>query len=221
VVLVLFVLLTFGGGYYFFAVQAQAAVSAPAALVVINQPVDVDDRPGIPGEALNGGAKVHTGPGAHAAIQFPDGTSVRMSPDTTLTLAETQLQKDGTLQAAGVTQKVGRTFTSVQHLASGASFKVGGHSVTAQVRGTEFEVLVRGNNTNLIKVFDGIVTVSGISTATLKAGEQIDADANGRLSNQRPIQADVQDPYRSCRSARRRRRTATTPVPRSRRVVRV
>jgi hypothetical protein len=195
VALLLVVLLAGGGGYYFFVVQAQAAVSAPASLAVINQPVDVDQRPAIPGEALNPGNTVHTGAGGHAGIHFPDGSFVRMSPDTTVTVTSAQLQKDGTLQSASVVQKIGRTFTSVQHLAGGASFKVGGHSVSAQVRGTEFEVLVRGDNTNLIKVFDGTVVVSGATTATLKAGEQIDADANGRLSNQRPIQPDVLDPY--------------------------
>jgi FecR protein. len=145
-------LLVVGSGYYFFVVQAQAAVAAPAALAVINQPVDVDGNPGIPGEALNPGNTVHTGTGGHAAIQFPDGSYVRMSPDTSVTLTAVQLQKNGNLQSASVIQKVGRTLTSVQHLATGASFQVGGHSVSAQVRGTEFEVLVRSNGTNLIKV---------------------------------------------------------------------
>lgn len=194
-VVVLAVLLAGAGGYYFFVVQAQAAVSAPAALVIVNQPVDVDGHPGIPGQALNPGNTVHTGAAAHAAIQFPDGSYVRMSPDTSVQLTAVQLQKNGNLQSASLVQKVGRTLTSVQHLASGASFQVGGHSVSAQVRGTEFEILVRANGTNLIKVFDGTVTVRGATSAQLTAGQQIDADANGRLSNQRPIQPDPQDPY--------------------------
>ncbi len=188
-------LLFVGGGYYFFVVQAQAAVAAPASLVVINQPVQVDGNPGIPGEPLNPGNTVQTGTGGHAAIQFPDGSVVRMSPGTSVTLTAVHLQKDGNLQSASVVQKVGRTLSTVQHLVAGASFEVGGHSVTAQVRGTQFEVLVRANGTNLIKVFDGTVRVVGATTATLTAGQQIDVDANGRLSNQRAIQADPQDPY--------------------------
>jgi hypothetical protein len=194
-VFVLVLLLVGGSGYYFFVVQAQAAVAAPAALAVINQPVEVDGNPGIAGEALNPNNTVHTGAGGRAAIQFPDGSYVRMSPDTTVTLTAAQLQKNGTLQSASVSQKIGRTFSSVEHLATGASFQVGGHSVSAQVRGTKFEVLVRKDNTNLIKVFDGTVTVTGRSTVRLTAGQQIDADANGRLSNQRAIQPDPQDPY--------------------------
>ena len=194
-VVVLVLLLVGGSGYYFFVVQAQAAVSAPAALAVINQPVEVDGNPGIAGEALNPNNTVHTGAGGRAAIQFPDGSYVRLSPDTSVTLTAAQLQKNGTLQSASVSQKIGRTFSSVEHLATGASFQVGGHSVSAQVRGTKFEVLVRKDNTNLIKVFDGTVTVTGRSTVRLTAGQQIDADANGRLSNQRAIQPDPQDPY--------------------------
>src|SRR6267378_1618066 len=177
IAIVLVVLLVVGGGYFFFIAQAQAAVPSPAALVVITTPVDVD--------ADN---SARTGEGGHAAIQFPDGSYVRMAPNTVVTVTSAQLTHDGNLQSASLVQKIGRTFTNVQHLATGATFQVGGHSVSAQVRGTQFEVLVRDNNTNLIKVFDGTVKVSGKSTATLTAGQQIDADANGALSNQRPIQ---------------------------------
>src|SRR3984893_10056687 len=191
---VLAVLLIVGGGYYFFVVQAQAAVSAPAALTVINQPVDVDGNPGIAGQALNPGNTVHTGAGGHAAIQFPDGSFVRMSPDSSVKLTAARLQNNGNLQEASVVQTIGRTFSSVQHLVGGASFQVGGHSVSAQVRGTEFEVLVRSNGTNLIKVFDGTVTVTGSTTIKLTAGQQVDVDANGKISGQRTIQPAPQDP---------------------------
>ena len=192
--LVLVCLLVVGGGYYL-VVQAQAAVPAPASLVVVNQPVQVDGNPGTPGESLNPGNTVDTGTGGHAGIQFPDGSLIRMSPGTSLTLTAAQLQRNGDLQSAGVVQKVGRTLSSVQHLASGASFKVGGHSVSAEVRGTQFEVLVRANGTNLIKVFEGTVRVAGTTTVLLGAGQQIDADAGGHLSNQRAIQPDPLDPY--------------------------
>jgi hypothetical protein len=199
--IVLVVLLAFGGGYYFFIVQAQAAVPSPAALQVISTPVDVDTNNGAnfhtakPGQQLVAGNSVRTGDQGHAAIQFPDGSYVRMSPNTTVTVDAAQLSHDGNLQSASLTQKAGRTFTNVQHLVSGASFKVGGHSVSASVRGTQFEVLVRANFTNLIKVFVGTVQVQGTTAATLTAGQQIDADADGRLSGQGPVKPEVSDPY--------------------------
>src|SRR5712692_8379205 len=192
---VLVALLAVGGAYYFFVAQAQAAVAAPAALVLFTQKVTVDGRQGTPGQQLNAGSTASTDHTGHAAIQFPDGSSVRMAPDTSVTVTAVQLQKNGNVQSISVQQKVGRTLTNVQHLVSGATFQVSGHSVSASVRGTQFEVLVRTDHTNLIKVFDGTVKVTGSTTATLTAGQQIDADANGRLSNQRAIQPDPQDPF--------------------------
>jgi hypothetical protein len=199
-VIVLIVLLVAGGGYYFFVVQAQAAVPSPAALLVITTPVDVNTdgsgfHPGRPGQELTAGNAVRTGEGGHAAIQFPDGSYVRMSPSTVVTLTAAQLSHDGNLQSASLAQKIGRTLTNVQHLVSGATFQVSGHSVSAQVRGTQFEVLVRADGTNLIKVFEGTVRVSGATTVTLTAGQQIEADAKGRLSVPRAIQSEPQDPY--------------------------
>jgi hypothetical protein len=118
-----------------------------------------------------------------------------MSPDTTATVTAAQLNKDGTLQSAGIAQKIGRTLSNVQHLVGGATFHVGGHSVSAEVRGTQFEVLVRSNGTNLIKVFQGSVKVAGATTITLTGNQEVDADANGKLSKARPIQPETQDPY--------------------------
>src|SRR6266850_2658991 len=148
IAVVLVVLLVVGGGYFFFIAQAQAAVPSPAALVVITTPVDVDTNnsagfhPARPGQELKAGNSARTGDGGHAAIQFPDGSYVRMAPNTVVTVTSAQLTHDGNLQSASLVQKIGRTFTNVQHLATGATFQVGGHSVSAQVRGTQFEVLV-------------------------------------------------------------------------------
>ena len=199
-VFVVVVLLLVGGGWYFFVVQAQAGVPAPAGLVVYSAPVDVGRndsgyRPAVPGESLTSGNSVRTGHTGHAAIQFPDGSFIRMSPDTTATVTAAQLNRDGTLQSAGMAQKIGRTLSNVQHLVGGATFHVGGHSVSAEVRGTQFEVLVRANGTNLIKVFDGSVKVAGATTVTLTAGQEVDADATGKLSKPRLIQPETQDPY--------------------------
>src|ERR1700681_982004 len=103
--IVLIVLLVLGGGYYFFIVQAQAAVPAPAALQVISTPVDVDTNNGAnfhtarPGQELTAGNSVRTGAQGHAAIQFPDGSFVRMSPNTEVKVTAAQLSHDGNLQS--------------------------------------------------------------------------------------------------------------------------
>ncbi len=192
-VIVLVFVLLFGGGYFFLVAQASAPLNAPASLIVFNQPVTVDGRPAIAGESLNPGNTVATGTNGHAQIQFPDGSFVRLSQNTTVQVTAVQLQRSGKLQTAQVLQKVGRTFSDVEHLATGASFQVNGHSVSAQVRGTQFEILVRSDGTNRIWAFVGSVKIVGRTTVTLTAGQEIDADSGGRLSNQHSSQFDPSD----------------------------
>lgn len=194
-IIVLIGLLIGGAGYFFFVVQAAAAVTAPASLVVINQPINVDNHPGTPGEAINAGSSVGTGDGGHGAIAFPDGSFMRLAPNTTVQVNSVQLQKNGNVQNIALEEKVGRTFTNVQHLASGANFKVSGHSVTAAVRGTQFEILVRADHTNRIWVFVGKVAVAGKTNITMTAGQELDVDANGTLTNLRNSTFDPTDPF--------------------------
>jgi hypothetical protein len=194
-VLVLIALLVGGGGWYFFVVQASAAVTAPASLVVISQPITVDGNPGTPGESLNPGNTVATGTGGHGAISFPDGSYMRLAPGSTVQVNSVQLQKNGNLQTIALAQKVGRTFTNVQHLANGASFSVSGHSVTAAVRGTQFEILVRPDHTNRIWVFVGQVKVTGKTSVTMTAGQEMDIDADGKLGNAHASTFDPTDPF--------------------------
>lgn len=204
VAVVLAALLAAGGGWWFLVVQASAAVTAPASLIVINQPISVNHNPGVPGQSLNTGDLVEAGATGHGAIQFPDGSYTRLAPGTKVQVSRVQLQRNGNVQSVALLQQVGRTFTNVQHLSSGASFTVNGHSVSAAVRGTQFEVLVRSDNTNRIWVFVGTVTVTGKTTVKLHAGQEIDGDANGNLSNLRANQFDTQDPFPNaaqCQSA--------------------
>ncbi|HET7468006.1 MAG TPA: FecR family protein [Candidatus Dormibacteraeota bacterium] len=192
--------LLLGSGYFFLVAQAQAGVASPAALLVFSTPVDVGHndsgyKPAASGQSLDAGSSVRTGGTGRATIQFPDGTLTRLSPNTTVTVQAAQLSNGGQLKSATLLQKIGRTLSVVQHLAGGADFNVGGHAVSAEVRGTEFEVLVRGDGSNLIKVFDGTVKVSGKTSVNVTAGQEIDADNNGNLSRARPIRPDPQDPY--------------------------
>ena len=208
-VIVIVTALLLGSGYFFLVAQAQAGVASPAALLVFSTPVDVGKndsgyKPATSGQSLDAGSSVRTGDTGRATIQFPDGTLTRLAPGTTVTVQAAQLTNGGQLKSATVLQKIGRTLSVVQHLTGGATFDVGGHAVSAEVRGTEFEVLVRGDGSNLIKVFDGTVKVSGKTTAILTKGQEIDADKNGTLSAPRPIGPDRQDPYQlvaQCESA--------------------
>lgn len=199
-VIVIVIILLLGGGYFFLIAQAQAGVPSPASLLVVSAPVDVGKNdsgytPATSGQSLSAGNSVRTGHTGHATIQFPDGSLTRLSPDTTVTVQAAQLGNSGGLKSATLQQKVGRTLSEVQHLAGGASFQVAGHSVGAEVRGTQFEVLVRPDGSNQIKVFEGTVQVTGKTTITLNAGEQVDASPDGTLGTKRSIQPDPNDPF--------------------------
>src|SRR5438034_6246728 len=124
-VLVLATLLLLGSGYWFFVVQASAAVTAPASLIVFNQPVTVDNNPGAAGQALNANDTVETKAKGHAAIQFPDGSYVRMSPDTTVQITNVQVQRTVQLQTADFVPKGGRTMNNVHYTPRRAHFTTG------------------------------------------------------------------------------------------------
>ena len=188
-------LLLIGSSYWFFVVQASAAVTAPATLTVFNQPVTVNHSRATPGQSLNAGDEVATQAGGHAAIEFPDGSVLRLASSTTVQVTGVHLQRTGGLQSVEVLQKVGRTLANVQHLASGASFKVNGHSMSAEVRGTEFELLVKPDNSNRLWVFVGVVSVNGKTSTTLTAGQEIDIDATGNLAGKHSSTFDPQDPF--------------------------
>jgi len=220
VVFLIVTLLLLGSGYFFFIAQAQSGVSSPAALLVFTTPVEVghndsDYRPASSGQSLAAGSSVRTGETGKAAIQFPDGSITRVAPCTIVTLQSAQLTNGGNLKSVTLLQKVGRTYSVISHLVGGSDFTVVGHSTSAEVRGTEFEVLVRGDcgadhpsdavkGTNVIKVFDGTVTVHGKTSVTLKKNQEIETDKNGTLSAPRAIQPDRNDPYAlaaQCKSA--------------------
>src|SRR5437868_144770 len=99
VAMVLVVLLVVGGGWWFFVIQASAAVTAPATLVVISQPITVDGSPATAGQSLEAGRTVATGPAAHGAIDFPDGSYMKLGPQTSVQVTDVHLQKNGNLQA--------------------------------------------------------------------------------------------------------------------------
>ena len=149
-------------------------------------------------QALNAGNSVATQAKGHAAIQFPDGSFVRMSPDTTVTgQAASSCSKNGQ-PAVGDAPAEDRTHARVvQHLIGGATFKVGGHSVSAQVRGTEFEMLVRRRrqqpDQGVRRHREGERQDDRSRSAK---GQEIDADNNGNsLRAPRRSDRDMQDPY--------------------------
>lgn len=199
IVLVIIVLIV-GGALYWLNSAAQAATNAVATLTVFQPSVAVARNGGTffnssSGSIVQAGDGVRTDTKGRGAIQLPDGTVTRLASETEITLASAHFSKSGNLQDVSISEKVGRTLTNVQHLVSGATFKVAGQSAVASVRGTKFEVFVKPDGTMVVKLFDGQLDFDGKNHVHLVAGQQATADPQGNIGNPGPIQPDPSDPF--------------------------
>src|SRR5213082_2421767 len=173
-------------------VAASAQVNASATLTVYQPAASTssngsDFLTATTGAVVHAGASVKTDTKGRAAITLPDGTLTRLASDTTLKLDSAHFTKTGNLHDVTLSQQIGRTFTNVQHLATGATFNVKGKSATASVRGTKFEVLITADGKMTVKLFEGTLDFIGKNTVHLKAGQQATADANGNIGDPTPI----------------------------------
>jgi hypothetical protein len=216
IIILLVVVLIAAAALFWLSSAAQAAVNAAATLTVFQPTVSVARGGGAFLTAATGtvvlpGDSVKTDAKGRAAIQLPDGTLTRMAGDTEIALTSAHFAKTGNLQDASILQKVGRTFTNVQHLASGAIFKVGGQSAVASVRGTKFEVLVNPDGSMLVKLFDGELDLDGKNHIHLTSGQQASIDAQGNVGPAGPIQPDPNDPFGPQQAASDATNQGTTP----------
>ncbi|TMF90468.1 MAG: FecR domain-containing protein [Chloroflexi bacterium] len=214
--LLLILILIVGGVLVWLNRAASAQVNASATLTVY-QPAASTSRNGADFADVSTGAVVHAGDSVktdtkgRAAITLPDGTLTRLASDTTLKLDSAHFTKTGNLHDVTLSQQIGRTFTNVQHLATGATFNVKGKSATASVRGTKFEVLITADGKMAVKLFEGTLDFIGKNTVHLKAGQQATADANGNIGDPTPIVPDPADPFGPALAASDAVAAGTTP----------
>jgi len=200
IVLVLVVLLV-GGGIFWLNSSAQAAVNVSATLTVYQPTASLERKgaaafsPATSGAQVQAGDSVSTDTKGRASIQLPDGTLTRLASDTQITLDAAHFSKSGTLHDARLTEKIGRTLTSVQHLVSGATFQVAGQAAVASVRGTKFEVYITADGSMTVKDFEGDIYFDGKNHVHLHAGQQATADPQGNIGPPEAIQPDPNDPF--------------------------
>src|SRR5438874_11095959 len=212
----LILVLIVGGVLVWLNRAASAQVNASATLTVY-QPATSTSRNGAgfadvsTGAVVRAGDSVKTDTKGRAAITLPDGTLTRLASDTTLKLDSAHFTKTGNLHDVTLSQQIGRTFTNVQRLATGATFNVQGKSATASVRGTKFEVLITADGKMTVKLFEGTLDFIGKNTVHLKAGQQATADANGNIGDPTPIVPDPADPFGPALAASDAVAAGTTP----------
>jgi hypothetical protein len=215
VILVVLVLVV-GGLLFWLNTAAQASANVGATLTVFVPNVSVARSGGGYATASSGtvvmpGDSVKTDAAGRGEIQFPDGSRTRLAPKTEITVSAAHFDKSGNLHDVSITEKAGRTLSSVQHLVGGASFQVVGNSTTASVRGTLFEILVNADGSVVIKLFQGSLDVDGKNHVHLTAGQQVTVDPQGNVGSPGPIQPDPNDPFSQDMVASQAAETGTTP----------
>ena len=216
IVILLVVLLIAGAAFFWLNSAAQASINAAATLTAFQPAVSVSRGGGAffdspTGTVVQPGDTVKTDAKGRAAIQLPDGTLTRMAGNTEITLTSAHFAKTGNLQDASILQKAGRTFTNVQHLVTGAVFKVGGQSAVASVRGTKFEVVVNSDGSMVVKLFEGQLDLDGRNHVHLTAPQQSSVDAQGNVGPAGPILPDPNDPFGPQQAASDASNQGTTP----------
>ena len=216
IIALLVVILIIGGLLFGLNIAASAATNVGATLTVFLPSTSISRAGAAYVTATSGavaepGDSVKTDAKGRAQVKLPDGTIVRLANSSEITLSASHFGKDGNLHDVSVLEKVGRTLTTVQHLAGGATFQVKGNSTTASVRGTEFEVVVNPDGSVLVKLFTGGLDLDGSGHAHLNAGQQVSIDANGTIGAPVPIVPDPNDPFGPDIAASQAVQSATTP----------
>ncbi len=218
--LIVFIILVLivGGALVWLNRAAQASVDATGTLIVYQPAAAIEHSKSAnfieakTGAVVQAGDAVQTNSKGRAGITLPDGTLTRLASDTTITLGAAHFSKSGSLHDVRFVQSLGRTFTNVQHLVSGATFDVAGAHATATVRGTKFEVYIKADGTMIVKVFAGTVILhNGNGSVSIGAGQQASANPDGSLTNAVPIQPDPSDPFGPAVLASAQVEVGTTP----------
>jgi len=198
-------------------VAAQAQVNASGTLTVYQAAASVshngtDFASATTGSVVQPGDSVKTDTKGRAAFTLPDGTLTRLASDTTIKLDAAHFTKSGNLHDVTLTQQIGRTFTNVQRLVTGATFNVKGKSATASVRGTKFEIYIKADSTMIIKLFDGhMMVTSGNQVVAMSAPSQVTVDPSGHIGDPGPIVPDPNDPFGPALDAQNAVAVGTTP----------
>ena len=143
------------------------------------------------GDALVQGDELRTAGTTKASLTYPNQSQVRLDSNTQLQLTGVSRGLDGAMKIDAF-QPLGKTWSSLSQLAAGSSYTIHApNSTTAEVRGTEFEVIVEvidGVTYVRINVFAGIVAVTaGGVTVVLTAGESTTISSGAAPTQPQPI----------------------------------
>ncbi len=140
---------------------------------------------------LSNGSEVKTGENSRAEFVAPDGTILRMGPNSTMTV-DCNAQFNADMDKLSVKLVLGTIWSSVTKALQGEKMNIQTSNATAGVRGTIFSFelkLENGVYTNLLRVYEGSVEFNGNPESAINEeeirskSEQINADFKaGKIS---------------------------------------
>ncbi len=124
-------------------------------------------------DLIGAGCEVSTGPESRAEIILPDKSIIRFAEKTKFRLVQVDTGEDGR-RAVKVSVAVGKIWTNVRKSLPGGNdkYEISCQNAVAGVRGTIYRMDVEGDQSALVKVYDGevrVVAASGKHQAAVSA----------------------------------------------------
>lgn len=114
------------------------------------------------GNILKGGDRVNTGPKSRLEIVLQNNTSLRFADNTRFKISQIGLDEKSKTGNVKVHLVLGRTWANVSKtLGVKTDFELSSENAIAGVRGTVYRMNVNDDKSVLVKVYDGMVYVTG------------------------------------------------------------
>lgn len=115
-------------------------------------------------DLVEAGCQVSTGADSRLEMVLPDKSVVRFAEKTQFKLIQTDTSEDGN-RAIKISVPVGKIWTNVRKSLPGKNdkYEISCQNAVAGVRGTIYRMDVEGDQSALVKVYDGEVRVVGVS----------------------------------------------------------
>ncbi len=143
-----------------------------------------------PGDRVEAGDRIRTGPRSSAVLDFSDGSTTDLGANCRIVVARMQFGKDGLAEVIVLRQMRGETYNRVQQLSDKlARFEIWTPSAVAVVSGTEFGLSVEPDGTTRVVVNKGVVKVTAQEiTVAVSAGEETAVQPERPPNPSRPAQ---------------------------------
>lgn len=110
------------------------------------------------------GCEVSIGADSRLEVVLPDKSMVRFSEKTKFKLVQAEVRDDGK-RSVGISVTIGKIWTNVRKLlpGKGDKFEISCQNAVAGVRGTIYRMDVENDQSAMVKVYDGEVSVAGVA----------------------------------------------------------